>query len=123
MSDNGIQNTIHLNIKERMKSDEWNYEIAKGVLYRRERIKKRRIFTTSIASFSFAILIIVTLSLYTGGKPGMNDFDGFISRQLDGTYSEVFGEDSLLGFSKQASNESISYDSIDMLIDNALSLR
>ena len=118
-----IHEIMGAHINKRMESDEWNYEIAESVFSKRKRNKRITIITTSITSFAIVASIFMTFILNSNVSSKGDMIGQFVYLQIEGTYREVFEENYNKGSSMNIVDETISYDSIDDLIDNALSMR
>lgn len=94
-------------IQKRIESNAWNFRIAAGVLEKKNKIKKRIIYSSSISSLAIAALFIIIFLFGIKTGPEINPYDQFIVKQIDGT-SDAAG---------------LIQDDIDMVIANTLAMR
>ncbi len=116
MDNNKFDGEIH----KRENSSEWDFEIASKVL---KRVKNKRVrYSISISLSSLgAAAIIMFAFLFNISEHTSAGYEQLIQTQLEGTYKDVFNEQYSNVYS--VNNDELEYDNIDLLIDNALSIR
>ncbi|MCP4130632.1 MAG: hypothetical protein GY754_06585 [bacterium] len=110
-------------IRERMESSNWNRKIASGVLEKKGKTRKRIIFYTgSFSSLAAAALLLIIFLFGTNNRLEPNQYDNFITQQLEGTYKQVF-KASENDSGNGAKQDLLSGNDIDDMIDDALAAR
>ncbi len=117
MNNDRFISNMHSEIEKRLHSDSWNLEISSKVLKKKKK-KNLMIFSSSIGTFAAVaatVMFILTSGFNTGTST--NVYYSFISKQVEGTYNNVFKKDN-----NNSSAEIYSSD-IDSTIDETLSMR
>ena len=140
-------------IKKRMESNAWNFKIASKVLEKRNKKRRFIIYSASVSSFALAALVMIIFMFGINSPqvpvPGQynkfitkqlqgtykdvfkdkknvavtkNNMSTFIAKQLSGTYSDVFKDNKVSSISLDTSDILLS-SSVDSLIDDTLSIR
>lgn len=108
-------------IEKRLKSDEWDRQLAGKVLQKRERIRGRRkkiIFRGVPAALGLAATVFIAVLVYDYGQSRYEQLDTIIASQVNGTYRDVF-----LVEAKSGKQEDIYQDNIDDFISATLAVR
>lgn len=81
---------MNKDIRKRIASGEWDFEIASAVIRRRKKANRRIITAGIAASFLIALTVFLVPVIRTAAP--VSD-SGFISEQVNGVYSKVYGGD------------------------------
>ncbi len=81
---------MNKDIKKRIASGEWDFEIASAVIRRRKKANRRIIAAGAAASFLLALTVLIVPVLRTSAPVPDNSF---IAEQVSGVYSRAYGGD------------------------------
>ena len=81
---------MNKDIKKRIASGEWDFEIASAVIRRRRKANRRIIAAGIAASFIIAVTVLIVPVIRTSSPVSDN---GFIAEQVSGVYSKAYGGD------------------------------
>jgi len=122
MRDNKLVQRLDSEIGKRLESTNWNLDMAHKVIGARKKSRKKVIYISSMSSFSFAALMIIFFVFGISTVPQENIYEQFITKQVQGTYSTITGEDTN---NLVAGNnlDVVFTGEIDSVIDDTLSMR
>lgn len=120
---NEYKKIMNKEIRKRMESDSWNFQIAAKVVERKRSAKNFRIYSASLSSLAAAALVMIIFFFTTNNVSESNPYDRFIASQLDGTYNYVFNKENSISSAYNNSASSLLTNDIDIMIDDMLSKR
>lgn len=113
MINNNVQQIMNDEIKKRLESKDWNLDIARKVLEKKNTEKSRIIKGTFTVTLAAAASIIALFLFQLIKVNNVETYDQYINKQVEGTYSYVFGK----------TEDSDDMDDVESLIDDAMDSR
>ncbi len=110
-------------IRRRLESDGWNFEMAGRVMERKRKTFRVRLMAGGLATALASLAVALVMVLDTPGKPPETEMYAFISRQVEGAYGAVFDKQAVSATPPYVVPVAFSYERVDGLIDNALAAR
>ncbi len=111
-------------VEDRLRSSEWNMQIARNVLQRRSRRKYIIAAAGSAASLAMAAsLIFAILPGFRGETTEGAELNQFVNAQIEGTWKKVFSGNGIPDDNETILGQSQDYTSTDTLIDETLAQR
>ena len=110
-------------VKARLDSDEWDVQVARNVLRRRQRRYTIAVVGSAVSLAVAASLIFAILPGMQGGTLQGEELNRFVNAQVEGTWGKVFAESALAEGSEMVFVDIQSDKSMDKMIDDTLAQR
>jgi len=110
-------------IKRRLDSDGWNFEMAGRVLARRRTAFRWKMAAGGFAAALAALAVALVMVLDRPGEAPKAEMYAFISEQVEGSYGEAFGKKGAGVTPPYVVPVALIYENTDSVIDGALAER
>ncbi|OHD64341.1 MAG: hypothetical protein A2176_01770 [Spirochaetes bacterium RBG_13_51_14] len=114
------ERAFNKNIRDRLNSDEWSFQVARGVMrHRRKRFAVAAVGSTATAAAA-ASLVIALLYWFQAGSTDGERLNRFVNAQVVGTWKKVFTDSSLPGENDTILVDAQYDESLDSMIEATL---
>lgn len=123
MKEKELKNIFNNEIEKRMNSDSWNHSMAAMVFAKKNQTRRRIIYSTSISSLAVAALLLIVFLFGINDIQKTDQFEHFISNQIEGTYNYVFNKNAEFSYLENKDEGMMYAGDIDSIINETLDLR